>query len=170
MTDSNIGWTLFFSPSLPATNDAAGFEALNDWEQVTGLQTAPQFGVSHSNVDVDDLATGFAGGVKGAGAGNDSTFTFHGAHFGASASAGVLAAVASAEGSDTTCSLKKVKGSGADGGRGVGKAPAPGDPVQYAQGYLHTFAGNQEGVDTHEGGSINFKQNDFTVKGTEPVA
>ena len=64
-------------------------------------------------------------------------------------------------------SLKIVRGSGTDSGDGP--APVAGDVVQYAQGYLHTYDLNEKDDSSFEGGTISFKQNDFTVDDAEPA-
>lgn len=51
MTDNFIGETIYVAAVAPATNDAAGFEALT-WVQAKGAQSLPQFGVSHNMIDV----------------------------------------------------------------------------------------------------------------------
>jgi len=78
MTDkSNIGLTLYGVAGLPATNNTAGFEALT-FVQLKGIQTIPVFGITHSNIDVPDTATGLTGGVKGAAIGKDVAMTYRG--------------------------------------------------------------------------------------------
>lgn len=160
MTGSHIGKTIYVATALPATNDAAGFAALT-WVKVSGVQTLPQLGVSHSNIDVPDLQTGFTTGIKGAGSGNDSTATFRDVD-GDAGQASVRTA-ANAGGDGGVASVKIVKGSGGS------QAPATGDPVQYAQGYLHSYVEIQGDDSTHEGFSVNFKQNGLTVDATEPA-
>lgn len=162
MTDNFIGKTLWGAVGAPATNDDTGFEALT-WVQLKGHQTLPVFGVSHSNIDVPDLSTGFTSGVKGAGSGRDTTFTYHGD----GTDTGIAAAIAAAADQDGIYSLKTVKGTGTDAG--FGPAPTTGDAVEYAHGYLHTHEPNAGSDSTHEGGSINFKQNAPTVTATEPA-
>lgn len=161
MSGSFIGTTLYISTTLPATNDAAGFAALT-WTKVNGLQTAPQFGVSHNDIPVPDLQTGFTSGVKGAGTGNDSTMTFR--------------AVA---GDTGQAALRTAADAGGDGGNiavkvgigsGTAQALVTGDPVQYAQGYVHSYVENQRTDSTHEGFSVNFRQNALTIEDTEPAA
>lgn len=159
-TGSHIGKTLYVAEALPATNDAAGFEALT-WVKAEGVQVLPQLGVSHANIDVPDLQTGFTAGVKGAGTGNDSTCSFR--DVAADAGQEDIRGLADAGGTAGAGSIKIVKGSGAS------QAPVAGDPVQYAQGYFHSFVEIQGDTTTHEGFQVNFKQNDLTVNATEPV-
>lgn len=160
MTGSHIGKTIYVASALPATNDAAGFAALT-WVKVNGVQVLPQLGVSHANIDVPDLQTGFTKGLKGAGSGNDSTMTFR--DVASDTGQGNLRTAADAGGDEGIMSIKIVKGSGA------GEAPVAGDPVQYAQGYVHSFVEIQGDTTTHEGFSVNFKQNGLTVDATEPA-
>jgi hypothetical protein len=163
MTTANqIGLTLYGVAGAPATNNAAGFEALT-WVQLKGTQSLPIFGVTHNNIDVSDLGTGFTSGVKGAGSGNDSTFTYHGD----GTDTGIATAIVAANGQDGIYSLKIVRGSGTD--TGDGPAPVTGDVVEYAHGYLHTFAPNAKDDTSFEGGTINFKQNAATVTDAEPA-
>jgi len=159
-TGSHIGKTLYVAEALPATNTAAGFEALT-WVKVNGVQTLPQLGVSHNNIDVSDLQSGFTAGIKGAGSGNDSTMAFR--LVASDAGQEDLRNRANAGGTSGAISVKIVKGSGAD------QAPATGDPVQYAQGYAHSYVEIQGDDSSHEGFSVNFKQNALTIDATEPV-
>jgi hypothetical protein len=160
MSGSHIGKTIFVSAAAPATNNAAGFAALT-WTKVNGLQSAPQLGVSHANIDVPDLQTGFVSGVKGAGTGNDSTAAFR--MVPADAGQVIVRTAANAGGDAGTLSIKIVKGSGA------AQAPVTGDPVQYATGYAHSYIENQPTDTTFEGFSVNFKQAAVTVDATQPA-
>lgn len=160
MTGSHIGKTIYVATAAPATNNAAGFEALT-WVKVNGVQVLPQLGVSHSNIDVPDLQTGFTSGLKGAGSGNDSTASFR--LVAGDTGQGNVRTAANSGGTGGTMSVKIVKGSGTD------QAPVSGDPVQYAQGYVHSYVEIQGDNSTHEGFSVNFKQNGLTVDATEPA-
>jgi hypothetical protein len=161
MTENNIGLTLWGVAGAPATNNAAGFEALT-WVQLKGTQQLPVFGVTHANIDVADLGTGFTSGVKGAATGKDTSFTYHGD----GTDTGIATAIVAANAQAGIYSLKIVRGSGTNSGDGP--APVTGDVVQYAHGYLHTYEENPKDDSSHEGASINFKQNAATVDGTEP--
>lgn len=161
MTANHIGKTVYISAAAPATNDAAGFEALS-WTQVKGPLTLPQFGVSHNIIDIPDLATGFTSAVKGSGAGVDTSMTFRDV----ASDAGQAALIAQAVDNDGTLSVKVVTGSGADTGNGP--AATTGDPVEYAQGFAHSHQPNQPEENGYEGFSIGFRQNKPTVTGTEP--
>jgi hypothetical protein len=160
MTGSHIGKTIYVAEAVPATNNAAGFAALT-WVKVNGVQTLPQLGVSHSNIDVPDLQTGFTTGLKGAGAGNDSTATFR--LVASDAGQADVRGLANAGGAGGAGSIKIVKGTGVD------QAPETGDLVQYAQGYFHSYMEVQGDDSSHEGFSVNFKQNGLTVDATEPA-
>lgn len=160
MTGSHIGKTFYVASALPATNDAAGFAALT-WVKVNGLQTLPQLGFSHANIDVPDLQTGITTGIKGAGSGNDSTASFRDVP--GDAGQEDVRDLANAGGTLGAGSIKIVKGSG------VAQAPVAGDPVQYAQGYFHNYIEIQGDDSSHEGFSVNFKQNALAVVATEPV-
>lgn len=160
MTGSHIGKTIYVAEALPATNDAAGFAALT-WVKVNGVQTLPQLGISHSMIEVPDLQTGFTTGLKGAAAGNDTTATFR--NVASDAGQEDVRNLANASGTGGAGSIKIVKGSGA------AQAPVTGDPVQYAQGVFHTYLEIQGDDTSHEGFSVNFRQNGLTVDATEPA-
>lgn len=160
MTGSHIGKTIYVAEALPATNDAAGFNALT-WVKVNGVQTLPQLGVSHANIDVPDLQTGLTSGIKGAASGNDSTATFR--LVPADPGQIDVRTLANAGGTLGAASIKIVKGSR------VNQAPATGDPVQYAQGYFHSYMEIQGDDSSHEGFSVNFKQNALTVDTVNPT-
>lgn len=159
-TKTNIGKSVYYSPALPATNDAAGFEALT-WTEVEHPIQAPQFGISHANIDVPDLKGGLTIGVKGAASGTDSQSTYR--IEGGELETGQTALKTAAETSGTVGSFKIGRGSGTAG------ALATGDPVEYAQGYVHSYVENQATNDSYEGFSVNFKQNAVSVKATEPA-
>lgn len=159
-TGSHIGKTIYVAQAVPATNNAAGFAALT-WVKVNGVQTLPQLGISHSMIEVPDLQTGFTTGLKGAAAGNDTTATFR--MIAADTGQGNLRTLANASGSGGRGSIKIVKGSGVD------QAPASGDPVQYAQGVFHSYLEIQGDDTSHEGFSVNFRQNGLTVDATQPA-
>jgi len=158
MSTSFIGKTLWVALALPATNTASAFAALT-WVQVKGVQTLPQFGISHNAIDVPDLQSGLTTGIKGAATGNDSTATFR--IVASDTGQGHMKTLADAQ--SGVCSLRIVKGSGTD------NAPASGDPVEYAQGFLHSYLPVQGDDTNHEGFSVNFRQNAATVVSTIPA-
>ncbi|WP_425070642.1 hypothetical protein [Sagittula sp. S175] len=164
-TKNHIGKTLYVAQALPATNNAAGFEALT-WVQVKGIQTLPVLGVTHATIDVPDLATGFTIAVKGAASGQDTPFTFRDLGTG-TLDAGQADAIEQANDAQGLMSVKIVTGSGTDSGDGP--APVTGDPVEYAQGFAHSYVPNTGDTSGHEGGSVTFRQNNFTVSATEPA-
>lgn len=158
---NNIGLTLYGVAGVPATNNSAGFEALT-WVQLKGTQSLPVLGVTHNNIDVADLGTGFTAGVKGAATGKDTQLMYRGD----GTDTGVATAIVAAREKAGLYSLKIVHGSGTDAGDGP--APVAGDAVEYAHGYLHTYEENPKDDTSFAGATINFKQNDFTVDAVEP--
>lgn len=158
-TQNHIGKTIYVVAALPATNTEAGFEALT-WVKAAGVQQTPQLGVSHANIDVEDLESGFTAGVKGAATGMDSQMAFRDMGAG-TMDAGQAIIKAQANNQRGPMSVKIVDGSGING------APVAGDPVQYAQGYAHSYQENQGNVSNFKGFTANFKQNALTVDGTE---
>lgn len=159
-TGSHIGKTIYVAQAAPATNTSAAFAALT-WVKASGIQTFPQLGVSHNNIDVPDVESGFTAGLKGAGSGNDSTMSFRDVP--SDTGQANLRAAADAGGTAGVLSVKIVKGSGTD------NAPVSGDPVEYAQGYAHSYVKVQGDDSTHEGFSVNFKQNAVSIEATEPA-
>ena len=161
---SHIGNRLFVAQAVPATNNAAGFVALS-WVEVVGWKTLPQLGVSHSAIDVPDGATGFTRGLKGAGVGNDSSITV--TEIDADAGQIDLRELADVGGAGGAGSIKMVQPSGAL----TNSVPAivAGDPVEYAQGFFHSFLPNQGDTTSHRGFSVNFRQNAVAITATEPA-
>lgn len=162
MTRNNIGKTLYVAKALPATNDDTGFEALT-WVQVKGLQALPQLGVSHADIEVPDLATGFTSTNKGAATGVESTMSFRRVD----SDTGQADIKEQAEDGQGVMSVKIVTGSGTD--TGDGPAPVSGDAVQYAQGIAKNYQEIQGDSTTHEGFTVAFRQNALTIDATEPV-
>ena len=158
MTANHIGKTLYQAGGAPGTNDTTGFEA-QTWVLVSGGITLPQFGVSHAMIDVPDLQTGFTSAVKGAAQGVETTATFR--DVAADAGQAALEALAVSQGG--VGSFKIVTGTGTD------NAPVTGDVVEYAQGITHSYQPNVPDNASFEGFTIGFRQNDFTITGTEPA-
>lgn len=158
MTANHIGKTIYQASASPATNNAAGFEALT-WVLVSGGITLPQFGVTHSMIDVPDLQTGFTSAVKGAAQGADTTATFR--NVASDTGQANLATLGASQGG--VGSFKIVTGSGTN------NAPVTGDVVEYAQGITHSFQPNVPDNASYEGFTVGFRQNDFTITGTEPA-
>jgi hypothetical protein len=158
MTANNIGKTLYQASAAPATNNTAGFEALT-WVLVSGGISLPQLGVSHSMIDVPDLKTGFTSAVKGAAQGVDTTATFR--DVASDTGQANLETLGVSQGG--VGSIKIVTGTGTD------NAPVTGDVVEYAQGIIHSFQPNQADNSTFEGFTVGFRQNDFTIAGTQPA-
>lgn len=162
MSTNHIGWTVYFSATLPATNNAAGFEALV-WTKVAGIQSIGSRGLAHETIPVPDLQTGFTPVVKGAASGVDTMMTFREVLAGAVPEAGQAAIQARAENEAGTCSIKLVQGTGA------AQAPVTGDRVAYAQGVVHSFRPREMTTNSHAGFSVTFRNNDLWVEATEPV-
>jgi uncharacterized Zn-binding protein involved in type VI secretion len=162
-TGSHIGKRLFIAQALPATNNEVGFDALT-WVEVKGVQVLPQLGVSHAAIDVPDLASGFTQGLKGAGTGNDSTMTVR--KIAADAGQLDVRELADVGGQSASGSIKIVKATGTLDTGGV-PAVQTGDAVQYAQGFFHSYIEIQGDTTTHEGFSVNFRQNAVTVDAPE---
>ena len=159
-TNSHIGKSVFFSTALPATNDAAGFEALT-WVKVEGFQGGAQFGFDHADIDVPDLESGLTPRLKGMGTGAASTLSFRKVASDTNGQGGLKTL---ADGSGTVGSIKIGRGSGAAG------ALETGDPVEYAQGYFKSYTKMEASGTTHEGFSVVFQQNAPDVEATEPAA
>ena len=150
---------LYVAQALPATNDDTGFEALT-WVKVNGIQVLPKFAIAHGEIEVEDLETGFTKGEKGAAAGVGSPITVREI----ASDAGQEDLIEQADDSDGILSCKIVRKPS-----GTGNAPASGDKVEYAQGFCHSFTPNDQNVSTHTGFSVTFRQNEPTVKSTEPA-
>lgn len=157
-TRNHIGKSIFIATALPSTNDTTGFEALT-WVEINGAQSLPQLGITHATIDAPDLKSGFTKGIKGAGSGVDTQMSFRDVP----SDTGQTNVETTANSASGACSLKIATGSGTD------NAVQTGDPVEYAQGYLHSFAPIQPDTTTHEGFTVGFRQNEPTVKGTEPA-
>lgn len=158
MTENHLGKSVYISAALPATNNAAGFEALS-WTQVNGYQSGLAFGLTHAGIDVPDVLTGITTELKGAGKGRASTLAFRRV---ASDTGQALAETTAAD-DDGLVSIKIGKGSGTAG------ALDTGDRVEYAQGYLSDFTTVEANTTTHEGFTVKFQQNAATVTATEPA-
>ena len=159
-TNSHLGKSVFFSTELPATNDAAGFEALT-WVPVPGFQGGAQFGYENADIDIPDLQTGINQRIKGLGTGAQSTLSFRNVPSDTTGRAGIKSL---ADGPGTVGSIKIVRGTGTSG------APVTGDPVQYAQGYYKSFMLMEASGTTHEGFTVAFQQNLPHVDATQPAA
>ena len=149
---------LFVAAALPATNNAAGFNALT-WVKVNGIQMLPKFGMTHNVIDVDDLETGITTGEKGMASGVEAT--------------AVVREIASDTG-QTTLRTQALDSTGTASFKIVRKpsgalnAPATGDKVEYAQGFLHTYEPNDNNGESFVGFTVSFRQNLATVYATQP--
>jgi hypothetical protein len=162
MAESHIGATLYISTTLPATNDAAGFEALT-WTKVGGLIQEPQFGKSDEMIDVPSLSTGYSTAVKGMGSGMDSSMQFRDV----ASDTGQASLIAAATTYPGECAVKIGYGTGAAGADG--NALATGDIVHYAQGVVHSYQRNQGTGTSYKGFQVNFRQNALAVTDAEPA-
>ena len=158
MSRNHLGKTLYVAVGAPTANTDAAFEALT-WVKVEGLVTGPQFGYQHATIEIPSLTDGRNTAVKGMGSGMDSVMTFTKV----AADAGQIALKGLADGATGVGSVKVVTGSGAN------NAPVAGDPVQYAQGYFHSYTENQATGDSYEGFSVSLRQNDPHVDAEEPI-
>lgn len=159
MSTNDIGQTIYMAEGHPATNDPSGFEAMT-WVEVSGPQSIGERGVSHNGIDVQDLKTGFTFQVKGEASGVDTTLVFRKVD----ADTGQGNMKTQAEDRTGEVSIKIATGSGA------ANALTTGDPVEYAQGIIHSYRPRESTVTSHKGFSTVFRNNDFWVVATEPAA
>ena len=155
---NDIGKTIYVATAAPATNDAAGFEALT-WVKVNGIQSIGDRGIAHAGIDVPDLQTGFTSQVKGAGSGVDTSLVFRTV----ASDTGQGNLKTAAESDDGVLSVKIGEGSG------TAQALVTGDPVEYAAGIVHSYRPREASVTSHKGFSVVFRNNDLWVTATEPV-
>lgn len=158
MTQNHIGYSVYVSANLPATNNAAGFEALS-WTLVNGLVQGPQLGFEHDQIAIPDLTSGIEDSVKGMGRGTDTQMQFR--TVASDTGQGTLRT--QAEDDDGALSVKLVRGTGTN------NAPATGDYVEYAQGYAHSFMPNQPTGTSYEGFTVSFRGTQLPVVATEPA-
>ncbi|MEM7778199.1 MAG: hypothetical protein AAF732_21655 [Pseudomonadota bacterium] len=161
-TKNDIGKRIYVAAAVPATNDAAGFEALT-WVWARYHVTLPQLAMTHNEIEIPDMEEGFNQTVKGAASGVPTTMDFR-IDDGDRANPGQVVVKTQAIDEDGILSVKIVDGSGVNG------APATGDLVQYAQGITHSFQLNQGTTDSYEGFQATFKPNQRPVDATEPSA
>lgn len=153
-----IGATLYVSAALPATNDAAGFEALT-WVKVEKNTTLPTFGFTHNLITADPLETGITEKVKGMGAGQASDIACELVD----ADAGQVLLRTVARDAQGNMSFK------IGFGTGVGNALTTGDEVIYAQGIGHSYREVEGNGTTSRGFIVTFDQTLVEVEATEPV-
>lgn len=158
MSRTHLGKQFWMASALPATNDAAGFEALS-WVRVNGFVGGMQLGFEAANVDVPDLAAGITLGSKGMRSGVDSEASF----FRVASDTGQGNIKTAADSCGGLGGSVKIISAECD------TAAETGDRVQYAQGYFHSFRENAIDEGGYEGFTVNFKQNRPTVDATEPV-
>jgi hypothetical protein len=155
---SHIGRVLQIAVGRPATIDNAGFGALT-WKTIGNWETLPQFGLSHSDIEVPNAATGFTQSLKGAQTGVATTFAWSN---GATPDTGQTEALsaANATGSSSIVSLRIVE-TATPGG-----VPASPNPMEAATGYLGSLVPNQGSNSSYEGFSVTFRQDAPTIIGT----
>ena len=156
---SHIGRVLQIAAARPATHDNAGFGALT-WLTIGNWETLPQFGLSHSDIDVPNGATGITEAVKGAQTGVATTFAWTVGAAAADTGQAAAIAAASAVGAGSIVSLRIVE-TPAPGG-----TPASPNPMTAATGYLGSLVPNQGSNSSYEGFTVSFRQNGPTVTGT----
>lgn len=154
-----IGDVVYIADGIPATNDAAGFEALS-WVKVEGVQTNPKFGLTHNIIEVPDLPTGLTIGEKGAAQGTETPMTFREVP----GDAGRTLLKSLAQDPEGLTSVKVVTKAS-----GPGNTVAAGDAVEYAQGVSHSFMPNDRTVTNYKGYTVQFRQNAAPVEATEPT-
>lgn len=157
MSQPHLLKAIYVTAGIPATNTEAGFEALT-WTRVAHPVTGPAFGITHANIDVPNLETGFTLGAKGAGTGSDSEMAF--ASVAADAGQVLLKSLAEAGGSSGYGSIRiaRIATPGAE--------PVTGAALQFATGYFHSYTENAADTTSYEGFTVNFKQNAVAVSGT----
>ena len=157
MSQPHLLKAIYVTAGVPATNNEAGFEALT-WTRVAHPVTGPSFGITHANIDVPNLETGFTLGAKGAGSGIDSQMAF--AKRAGDTGQALLKTLGEAGGAEGYGSIRvvRIETPGGD--------PATGAEVQFATGYFHSYTENAADTTTYEGFSVNFKQNAPAVNGT----
>ncbi len=160
-TRNNLGKSIFFSTALPATNDKAGFEALS-WTELEYGQSYPQFGITHANIDVEDLKSGRTVGVKGSASGTDTQGSCR--IVGSALTTNQAAFVAACKSAGGDVAIKIGTGTGTD------NALETGDTVIYAQGYCHSYQRNQATQGGYEGFTYSFRQNQDEIEDEEPAA
>ena len=164
MAQNHLGRLLFVAQGVPATNDAAGFEALT-WVQVKGNEGYPTPGKTHAENSANNLSTGEAEFSKGIASFRETTF-------------GMIEPATGADAGQTLCetiadddqglgSVMVVDPSGAVDADGY-RAPVTGDAVTYMQGIFRSFEPNEASESSHRGASVTFRQNKQKVEATYP--
>ncbi|OWV44206.1 hypothetical protein [Mameliella alba] len=164
--ENNISATLYVANAVPATNDAAGFEALT-WTKVDVLIEEPQFGSSGEGIDTPNLSTGYTAAVKGARSGMSSPIIVR---YDANATqTGYDLLKTIAKSSAGLCSVKIGYGTGTVDPL-TGPALTSGDEVIYAHGVALDYQRNKGTTTSYKGYQVTFRQNAPEVEDTEPAA
>lgn len=152
------GKQVWVSASRPATNDAAGFEALSDWTRLTGYVGGLALGMEGSSVEAEDIALGLTLTGRGLDAGKESEISYRRVDSDAG-QALIDTIVATCEGFG---SVKVIAAA-------CNAAAVAGDPVAYAQGYFMGGGDNEITGGDPDQGIVTFKQELPTVKDDEPA-
>lgn len=151
------GKQVWLASGRPATNDAAGFEGLT-WVRLNGYTGGLQLKMDGSSAEVEDLALGVTLSGRGMDSGVASEITFRRiASDDGQTLVGTITATCSG-----AASVKVISAA-------CGSAPATGDPVEYAQGYLMGAGGNEIAGSEAVLGMVTFKQELPSVAATQPA-
>lgn len=158
-TKNQLGWIVYVEDALPATNNAAGFEALV-WTKCNGLISATGLGMDHDVTNIPDVETGIREPVKDAAQGRAIEMAFKGPPSG---DAGRTLLKTLSDDREGKCSLKFLRlQPGAS-------APATGDTVEYAQGVIYSSKPNDKSEGQFEGVSFTFQQSLPEVLDDQPA-
>lgn len=152
------GKQVWISSARPATNDAAGFEALSDWTRLTGYVGGLALGMEGSSVEAEDIALGLTLTARGLEAGKESEISYRRVDSDAG-QALIDTILATCDGSG---SVKVIAGA-------CDAAAATGDPVEYAQGYFMGGGGNEITGSDPAHGIVTFKQELPSVNAAQPA-
>lgn len=157
---TNVGVRVYHSPAAPATNTAAGFEALT-WTEVAFPNLRPALGGSeHQLVSAENLATNETVNAKGIANYPPVPLAFTEVE----GDAGQAAVELAADNARGVGSIKVIQASG------VNNAPMTGDPVKYAQGFYHGYLPTEGGAAVASGFTATFQPTAKTVKAAQPAA
>lgn len=152
------GKQVWISSARPATNDAAGFEALT-WVRLTGYVGGLALGMEGASVEVEDIALGLTLSGRGLDAGKESEISYRRVDDDTGqALVGTITATCAGSGS-----VKVIAAA-------CNAAAAEGDPVAYAQGYFMGAGDNEITGGDPDQGLVTFKQELPSVKAAEPAS
>lgn len=151
------GKQVWLASGRPATNDAAGFEALT-WVRLNGYASGLALGMEGSSAEVEDVASGLNLSASGLASGRDSEIAYR--------------TITGDDGQTLVNTILAIC-SGAASVKVISAAcdavAVTGDPVKYAQGYLHGGGDNEITGADPEQGLVNFKQELRTVSAAQPA-